>query len=308
MANNQVRGITIEIGGDTSKLGKALQASETQSRKLSKELKEIQAALKLDPSNVELAAQKQKVLKEQIEATKEKLDILRNAEAQITKQFKAGEIGEEQFRAFQRELTKTESELKKYQSELEKTNSKSTALEKLTKTIDTQEDELSKLKTQYKEVVVEQGKNSEEAKRLAGEIKSLSGELKDNKQKMADADKAADDLDQSLDNVADSSEDASGGFTVMKGALADLVADGIRLAIRELKELAKATFEAGSNFEAQMSKVSAISGATGEDFDSLREKAMEMGSKTKFTATEAGEALTLRYTTYSGAATQKCAA
>ena len=64
MANNQVRGITIEIGGDTSKLGKALQNAETQSRNLQKELKQINAALKMDPSNVELAAQKQKVLKE----------------------------------------------------------------------------------------------------------------------------------------------------------------------------------------------------------------------------------------------------
>ena len=291
MANNQVRGITVEIGGDTTKLGKALQSAETQSRSLQKELKQINTALKLDPSNVELAAQKQKVLKEQIEATKEKLDILKKAESEITRQFKAGQIGEEQFRAFKRELTQTESELKKYQSELEKTNKKTTALEKLTTTIDKQEDEVAKLKQQYKEAVVEYGKNSTEAKRLAGEISSLSGELRDNKQKMADADKAADDLDKSLDNVESSSKDAKEGFTVMKGALSELVADGIRVAAREMKDLALQTFEAGSSFESQMSKVSAISGATGEDFEKLKKKAMEMGGSTKFTATEAGEAL-----------------
>lgn len=291
MANNQVRGITIEIGGDTSKLGKALQNAETQSRNLQKELKQINAALKMDPSNVELAAQKQKVLKEQIEATKEKLDILKKAEEQVAKQFKAGEIGEEQFRAFQRELTKTESELKSYQSELEKTNKKSTALEKLTKTIDDQEDELAKLKNQYKEVVIEQGKNSTEAKRLAGEIKALSGDLKDNKDKMAEADKAADDLDKSLEDVGDATDTASGGFTVMKGALADLVADGIRLAVRALKDLVKETYNVGSSFESEMSKVAAISGATGDDIDALKEKALEMGSQTVFTASEAAQAL-----------------
>lgn len=291
MANNQVRGITVEIGGDTTKLGKALQDSESKSRSLKNELKEINSALKLDPSNVELAAQKQKVLKEQIEATKEKLDILKTAEEQVARQFKAGEIGEEQFRAFKREIENTESQLKKYQTELDNTNKKSTALEKLTTTIDEQEKEVADLKERYKEAVIEYGKNSEEARRLAGEIRDLSGDLKDNKQKMAEADQAADDLDQSLDDVGDSSKDASDGFTVMKGALADLVADGIRIAIEQLKELATQTFEAGSNFESQMSKVSAISGATGEDFEKLKEKAMEMGGSTKFTATEAAEAL-----------------
>ena len=70
MAAGNVKGITVEIGGDTSKLGKALESSEKQTQKLQKELKQVNTALKFNPDNVELLAQKQKLLTDQIQATK----------------------------------------------------------------------------------------------------------------------------------------------------------------------------------------------------------------------------------------------
>ena len=88
---------------------------------------------------------------------------------------------------------------------------------------------------------MEQGKNSESAKELAQEIDELSGELADNKKAMQEADKAADDLDKSLDDV--DAEGAADGFTVLKGAIADLVANGIRKCIEALKDFAKEVME-----------------------------------------------------------------
>lgn len=93
-----------------------------------------------------------------------------------------------------------------------------------------------------------------------------------------------------LDNIDGSAQNAADGFTVMKGALADLVADGIRAAISAIKDLAKQTFEVGSNFESAMSKVGAVSGASAEDIELLTEKAKEMGESTIFSATQSAEA------------------
>jgi TP901 family phage tail tape measure protein len=112
VAASTIKGITIEIGGDTTKLDKALSGVNKQSRDLQKELKEVEKGLKLDPKNTELLAQKQTLLKEAVAATSEKLDVLKSAEAQVQKQFENGEVSEEQYRALQREIIKTEADLK----------------------------------------------------------------------------------------------------------------------------------------------------------------------------------------------------
>lgn len=111
-AKGKIAGITIEIGGDTTKLDKALQGVNKQTRDAQKELKEVNKLLKLDPKNTELLAQKQKLLAESIDGTKEKLNILKDAEKQVQQQFKNGEASEEQFRALQREIIQTEQTLK----------------------------------------------------------------------------------------------------------------------------------------------------------------------------------------------------
>lgn len=121
MANN-IRGITIEIGGDTTKLGKALADSEKKSRSLQTELRAIQQSLKFNPTNVELLAQKQEVLTQSIAETSDKLDTLKEAERQVIAQFERGEVAEEQVRALQREIIKTENQLESMSEELKSTN------------------------------------------------------------------------------------------------------------------------------------------------------------------------------------------
>ena len=129
------------------------------------------------------------------------------------------------------------------------------ATRKLTDTIEKQQTEVDALKKDYTEAVLQYGKNSKEAKALAKQLKSMSGELSDSKDKMNDASRAADKLDKSLDNAGDSARDSEGGFTVMKGAIADLVSNAIQWGVSKLgefvgylKELPEATRELRQDF------------------------------------------------------------
>ncbi len=111
MAN--IKGITLEIGGETTKLDKALAGVNGKVKSTQKELKEVERLLKLDPKNTELLAQKQELLKKALGETREKLDVLKKAEAQVQEQFAKGEISEKQYRALQREIAATENSLKR---------------------------------------------------------------------------------------------------------------------------------------------------------------------------------------------------
>jgi phage-related minor tail protein len=108
----RIKGITVEIGGDTVGLDKALKGVNKTSRSLQSELKDVQRLLKFDPNNAELMAQKQNLLNDQIENTNKKLKQLQEAEAQVQAQFEKGDIKEEQYRAFQRELQDTQQFLR----------------------------------------------------------------------------------------------------------------------------------------------------------------------------------------------------
>ena len=120
---SRIQGITVEIGGDTTKLQNALKGVNGQIKSTQAQLKDVNKLLKLDPSNTELLAQKQTLLKEAVAATSEKLDVLKSAEAQVQKQFENGEVSEEQYRALQREIVKTEADLKNLKTAAEDSNS-----------------------------------------------------------------------------------------------------------------------------------------------------------------------------------------
>ena len=196
----------------------------------------------------------------------------------------------------------TEKSIDKYNNvlaELTQENNKTvSATEHLSDTINAQEKSLTDIKKEYASVVLTQGKNSEAAKNLAKQIDDLSTDLLDNKKALKDANDAADALDNSYDDLEDGARDAgaaaeesSEGFTVMKGVLANLVAEGIRKALDGLKDLAADALETGRTFESSMSEVQAISGATGEDLKLLSDTAKEFGASTVFSASESADAL-----------------
>ncbi|UYL93778.1 tape measure protein [Geobacillus phage vB_GthS_NIIg9.7] len=117
-----VRGINVVISGDTTKLGKALEDVNKKSKDIQSELRQVERLLKLDPKNTTLLAQKQQLLAKQIENTSEKLNRLKSVQQQVNEQFRRGEISEGQYRAFQREIEKTQGQLNNLRSKLDETN------------------------------------------------------------------------------------------------------------------------------------------------------------------------------------------
>ena len=210
---NRIKGITVEIGGDTTGLDKALKTVNTSIRSTQSALKDVNRLLKLDPSNTELLSQKQRLLKDAIASTKEKLDSLKVAQEQAKQQLENGELGQDKYDALQREIVETEEELRRLQQEAATTN---TALSKID---------------------------------VAGKKMETVG-----------------------NSIAGAGKKMMGVTTVIGGV-------GV------------AAVKTAADFDSAMSQVAAVSGATGKDFDALRNKAREMGAKTKFSATEAAEAM-----------------
>lgn len=106
---DRIKGITIEIGGDTTGLDKALSGTNKEIRNTQSQLKDVERLLKLDPSNTELLRQKQKLLGDAVKETSDKLETLKTAEKQAQAQFKEGKISEQQYEALKREIIATDT-------------------------------------------------------------------------------------------------------------------------------------------------------------------------------------------------------
>ena len=213
MAANRIKGITVEIGGDTTKLQTALKGVNTEIRNTQSQLKDVEKLLKLDPGNTELMAQKHRLLGDAVRETKEKLETLKTAAEQANDALARGEISQSQYDALQREIIETENNLR----DLERQAGQSAvALQKIAAT-------------------------GEKLKTVGSAIEGVGQKL--------------------MPVTA-----AVGGLGV-------------------------AAVKVASDFDSAMSQVAAVSGATGKDLEALRDKAREMGSKTKFSASEAAEAM-----------------
>ena len=210
---NRIKGITVEIGGDTTKLSKALEGVNKSIKNTQTQLKDVEKLLKLDPRNTELLSQKQKLLADSISATKEKFATLKTAAEQANTALANGEITQQQYDALQREIVETENELKRLETEAKNAGS---ALQKI-------------------------GDAGEVLQNVGGKISGAGEKL----------------------------------LPITAGVTA----------------LGTAAVKTASDFDSAMSKVAAVSGATGDDLQALRDKAREMGSKTKFSASEAAEAM-----------------
>jgi len=138
----KISGITIAIGADTTGVTNGLKDIGKQSNSVNSELRDVERLLKLNPSNVELVAQKQQLLSKQVELTTKKLDGLKGAQADVERQFSNGDIGEEQYRAFQREIVATEGRLDHYKQSLKDVESSSGEAGNATKGLGGKFDEL----------------------------------------------------------------------------------------------------------------------------------------------------------------------
>ena len=125
---SRIQGITVEIGGDTTKLQNALKGVNGQIKSTQSQLKDVKKLLKVDPGNTELLAQKHKLLAEDVGETKEKLAILMTAAEQANTALANGEISQEQYDALQREIVETEQDLKNLETQA---NQSATAVQKI---------------------------------------------------------------------------------------------------------------------------------------------------------------------------------
>lgn len=240
MAANKIKGLTVEIGGDTTKLGKALEDVNKRSRDLSSELGEINKLLKFDPGNADLLAQKQKVLADQIATTAKKLDTLKEAEKQVQEQFKRGEVSEEQVRALQREIMTTTKKLESYEKAAEET---AEAVKKLGDSADDVTDGTTKTK-----------KGADKA----------SDSLDDLADSADRAEEASDGLGSKLGDVA------KGGLTAIAGAATAAIgalvgaAEASREYRTEMGKLDTAFTTNGHSGEAAYKTYSSLQGVLGE--------------------------------------------
>lgn len=188
------------------------------------------------------------------------------------------------------DLLRTQTQQQKYTEELAKAikeeERQNSALGQLEKAIDDQTKELSDLKDEYKNVVIEQGEASDSAKELAGKIDDLSSELAVNKEKLNDASKSADDLDQSLIDTKDGTDKAKDGFTVLKGVVVNFVTDALRKAVDTFKEFIDKAIEFESSF-ADVRKV--LGDVSTEELDELEGSIRELALIRPETASEISE-------------------
>ncbi|WP_026524720.1 phage tail tape measure protein [Butyrivibrio sp. MB2005] len=208
---DRLRGITVEIGGDTTKLSASLKQVNTDIRSTQSQLKDVNKLLKLDPGNSTLAAQQYRLLGEAIKETKEKLDALREAEKQAKVALEKGDISQAQYDSLQREIEETTLKLKDLESQASKSG---VALEKMSA------------------------------------------------------------VGTKMQSVGTSVANVGSKLMPVSAAVAGI---------------GTAAVKTTADFDAQMSKVQAISGATGDELELLRKKAREMGAQSKYSAVEAGQ-------------------
>ncbi|MBQ6170517.1 MAG: phage tail tape measure protein [Ruminococcus sp.] len=204
MASKKIKGITIQYEGDTVKLEEALKSVESKGRKAKAEMSEVNRALKEAPDSAVLWQQKQELLNKALDSSKDKLKLLEDAQEEIQRQFDNKSIGEDQYRAFERELERARAETEKLGAEAE-----------------------------------DAGKHVEE---LSGEAGKASG---------------------NLDKMGNTAEGSAEGFTVLKGAVAQLAADGF-------EKLMSSTKEAWEEIDEGYDTIIKKTGATGQSLEELQ--------------------------------------
>lgn len=267
----------IQFTANTKEFDSAIKKSNEEMSQLRAEMKLNETQMKATGATVEGLENKHKILSAQLKASEsrtqalsQKVDLAaktfgeNSTEAnKLRVQLLNAQAAEEKFR---QAVSACESELNEQRNAASQTEN---AIEKLNSTIDDQQAELSKLKSDYAAAVLEQGKYSKEARTLAKEIDSLSDELNDNQKRMNEVEAAADKLDNSLEQVDETAEKVSEGFTVMKGAMADLVADGIGAVVDGLGDIATEAFTMSNDIDKATNDFMAKTGESAESAKSF---------------------------------------
>ena len=310
-----IRGLTIEIGGDTTGLQNSLKNVNSQIKTTQAQLKDINNLLKLDPTNTELLQQKQKALADEIGSTKEKLEALKTAEQQAQQQFAEGKISQEQYDALKREIIATEESLKSLENEAKnaptqmqqsldglnaKINTTQTELKEIDKLLKLDPTNTELLQQKQRALSDEIGNTKEKLELLKNEEGEVQQKFQEGKvsQEQYDALKRTiietEQSLQSLENEIGSGSAKLAEISETSGKIGEsLTSAGEKMlpVTAAVTGLGTAAVKTAADFDSSMSNVAAISGSSAEDMDKLRERAREMGAQTKFSAKEAGDAM-----------------
>lgn len=195
-----LKGITVEIGGDTTKLGDAILKARKSAKDLSGELRGVESLLKLDPTNTVLLAQKQEILAESIAGAKDKLKMLIAAQESMSRQLADGKISPEQYRDFEREIESTRQQLTRLEA-------------------------------------------------------AASG-----------TDDAVADVGDAAEEAGEKAQKASGGWTVLKGTLADLAASAIKTAASAISDTAQEMITGAAEYGDTIDKMSQKMGMSSDAY------------------------------------------
>lgn len=259
-SNNNIKGLTVEIGGDTTKLGAALRGADQSIQSSAKELRELDKLLKLDPKNTELLQQKQEVLAESIGKTKERLDTLRTAQEQAKPRLENYDAWKQKNDVLSGSITEVEKKLARLraaQEDLTETEGvDSASYSELAEQIAATEKQIKKLKKEQKDLADEYGHpiSPESYRSLQREISRTEQTLRDYERQQKDAAKAADELNHAADNAADSSSDL-GKAAEQAGRQ---IEDSAKQAADAAKNTAKDVEDIGEESEKSSKKVSSF--------------------------------------------------
>ena len=319
MASNNIKGLTIEIGGDVSKLTDALKSTDQQIKSSSSELRELDKLLKFDPNNTVLLAQKQQVLAESIDETKSRLDSLRTAQEQAEPRLQGYDAWKQKNDVLSTSIGDMEKALRRLRTQQEAVSetegADSTQYKTLSAQIEEAEKQLKTLKKEQKEWFDECGRpvSPESYRALQREIAATERDLHDLVQQSEDTAKATEALQNAADDASDSvgdmgkSADRAGEQLddgakqvaeigsaseksgknvksfgdILKGSLAaNIITDGLREISNGIKEIASDTITAGSDAESAMAKVATIADTSKLSIDTLQAQILDLSTKT----------------------------
>lgn len=279
---NRIKGITVEIGGDTTGLDKALRSVNSSITKTQSALNDVNKLLKLDPSNTVLVAQKQQLLSQAVSQTSDKLEALESAQEQVTAAFQRGDIGQDKYQAFQREVEETRGKLNQYkndlsslQTEQDRLSSNTARLEKLFSSTGTQVDDYADVLGSKLVSAIKNGTaNSDQMKTAIEKIgKSATGGKADIRQ-LTDALDTVDDgeairnlieeLKKAGDAAQDTAEDVGQIAENTKGAALMQTADQLSAVGDKIQDIGTKAMDAYSETENAVTKVNAYFGETGQ--------------------------------------------
>ncbi len=258
MANKKINGITIRFGADYSPLDKALKEINSTSSSLNGELKQVNKLLKFDPGNTVLLSQKQELLSKSIQNTETKLKGLKEAQSEVEKLFKSGDIGEKEYREFQRSIEETEQSLKSYQMQAIKMTEEHEKLQTSTKQLDTLLQATGKTLDDFQDVI---------GTRLTNAIKNGRAN--------------SDDLTVAINKIGKEALGAEADLGQMREALNKIDSgsgiDEIRESLRKLKDDSSGAEESLNDIGKGIAAGNLME--AGEQVSELGDKVIELGEK-----------------------------